>query len=81
MCINPVALYTNTPKAQPITNMTAMMYNKLLIIFALMVNVLFSYRFFDDTVDSTIFEWITSLYPNEFITFFASSKLTETPET
>ena len=31
-CINPVALYTNTPKSQPIINPTAIRNNMLLII-------------------------------------------------
>ena len=31
-CINPVALYTNTPKSQPIINTTAIRNNMLLII-------------------------------------------------
>ena len=31
-CINPVALYTNTPRSQPIINTTAIRNNMLLII-------------------------------------------------
>ena len=73
MCIKPLALQTKNPNAQPITSMTAMMYNKLLMIYDF--NGYFFFGF-----DSIISDLIVSFNPKDSTTFLASSRLVDTPE-